>query len=56
MNPGEAGRPEMGTMTADPTYATNPGALTAPPPEAFNKVYPVCTRTLQDNCRNRGGV
>lgn len=32
----------------------NPGNLTAPPPQAFNKSYPLCTRTLQDNCQNPG--
>lgn len=32
------------------------GALTPPPPEAMNKTYPVCSKTVQDNCRNRGGV
>jgi hypothetical protein len=32
----------------------NPGNLAAPAPEAFNKTYPVCTRSLQDNCQNRG--
>jgi hypothetical protein len=32
----------------------NPGNLTAPPPQAFNKTYPVCSRSLQDNCRNPG--
>lgn len=32
----------------------NPGNLTAPPPQAFNKTYPRCSRTLQDNCQNPG--
>ena len=32
----------------------HPGNLTAPPPQAFNKTYPRCTRTLQDNCQNPG--
>ena len=32
----------------------NPGNLTPPPASAFNKTYPVCTRTLQDNCQNPG--
>jgi hypothetical protein len=30
-------------------------ANTAPPPDAMNKTYPVCTRKIQDECRNRGG-
>ena len=33
---------------------TNPGNLTSPPPQAFNKTYPVCTRTLRDSCQNPG--
>jgi hypothetical protein len=32
----------------------NPGNLTPPPASALNKTYPVCTRTLQDNCQNPG--
>ena len=32
----------------------NPGNLTAPPQQAFNKTYPRCSRTLQDNCQNPG--
>ena len=43
---------------ADPAYRAGPykGALTPPPPEAMNKVYPVCTKKRQDSCRNPGGV
>ena len=45
-------------MPADPTYNAGPykGALTAPPAEAMNKVYPVCTSRLQDSCVNPGEV
>ena len=50
-----------GTVTVDPNPGSpavvthnNPGNVTAPPPQAFNKTYPVCTRTLQDNCQNPG--
>ena len=32
----------------------HPGNLTAPPPQAFNKTYPPCSRALQDNCQNPG--
>ncbi len=41
-------------MPADPTYNAGPykGALTAPPAQAMNKVYPVCTSKLQDSCVN----
>jgi hypothetical protein len=34
--------------------ASNPGNLTPPPAQAMNKVYPLCTRRLQDNCQNPG--
>ncbi len=35
--------------------ATNiPGNLAPPPAASLNKTYPVCTRTLQDNCQNPG--
>ena len=42
-------------MPVDPSYNAGPykGALTAPPAEAMNKVYPVCTSRLQDSCVNR---
>ena len=30
-------------------------AVPPPPASAMNKTYPVCTKMLQDNCRNRGG-
>jgi hypothetical protein len=45
-------------MPQDPNYQGGPykGALTPPPATAMNKDYPVCTKTLQDNCRNRGGI
>lgn len=45
-------------MPADQTYQGGPykGALTPPPATAMNKEYPVCSKTVQDSCRNRGGV
>ena len=50
-----------GTVTISPNpggsavVTTNhPGNLTPPPASAMNKVYPVCTRRLQDNCQNPG--
>lgn len=45
-------------MPADESYQGGPykGALTPPPATAMNKDYPVCSKTVQDNCRNRGGV
>ena len=42
-------------VPAQTTVVTsNPGNLTSPPASAMNKVYPVCTRQLQDNCQNAG--
>ena len=56
--PAEPARTTVVTTPAQPAQTTivtnNPGNLTAPPPQAFNKTYPVCTRTLQDNCQNPG--
>jgi hypothetical protein len=53
--------PQTTTVVPAPTpdqpatvVTDNPGNLTAPPPQAFNKTYPLCTRTLQDNCQNPG--
>lgn len=45
-------------MPADQSYQGGPykGALTPPPASAMNKDYPVCTRKIQDSCRNPGGV
>jgi hypothetical protein len=45
-------------MPADPGYRAGPykGALTPPPAGAFNKVYPVCSRTIRDSCINPGAV
>ena len=56
-NPETAAMPVPPAMPADPAYQATPykGALTAPPAEAMNKVYPLCTKTLRDSCRNRGG-
>ncbi|CDO37694.1 MULTISPECIES: hypothetical protein [Novosphingobium] len=44
-------------MPADQSYQGGPykGALTPPPASAMNKDYPVCSKTVQDNCRNPGG-
>lgn len=56
-NPATANTPVPPAQPADPNYQGGPykGALTPPPPEAQNKTYPVCTRKLQDSCRNPGG-
>lgn len=44
-------------MPADQNYQGGPykGAMTPPPATAMNKDYPVCSKTVTDNCRNRGG-
>ena len=57
-NPATADSSVAPAMPADPSYNAGPykGALTAPPAEAMNKTYPVCTRKIQDSCRNPGGV
>jgi len=56
-DPATAGSSVAPSMPADPSYNAGPykGALSAPPADAMNKTYPVCSRTLQDNCRNRNG-
>lgn len=56
-NPVTAADPVPPATPADPGYQAGPykGALTPAPAEAMNKVYPLCTKTLQDSCRNRGG-
>jgi hypothetical protein len=56
-NPTTANDPVAPAMPADPNYHAGPykGAATAPPAEAANKVYPVCSKTVTDSCRNRGG-
>ena len=41
--------------TLPPTTATTvDNALPPPPAAAMNKTYPLCTRTLHDNCQNPG--
>lgn len=57
-NPATANSPVAPALPDDPNYHAGPyvGALTPPPPEAFNKHYAVCRGSLQDNCRNPGGI
>jgi hypothetical protein len=56
--PAMPARTTVVTTPATPAQVTvttnNPGNLTPPPQSALNKVYPVCSRTLQDNCQNPG--
>ncbi len=53
-NPATAGSQVPAAMPADTSYrgGPNPGALTSPPAEAFNKQYPLCSATIQDSCVN----
>lgn len=55
-NPATAGSPVSPEMPADPSYNAGPykGALTAPPSQAMDKTYPLCTSRLQDSCVNPG--
>jgi hypothetical protein len=46
--------PASVTSGASAVVTTYPGNLTAPPPSALNKTYPVCTARLQDSCQNPG--
>lgn len=57
-NPETAATPVPPALPEDPGYRAGPykGALTAPPPEAFNKTYPRCSKTRTDSCVNPSGV
>lgn len=35
---------------------SNPVTQATPPPPAPDQEYPPCSKTVQDSCRNRGGV
>lgn len=56
-NPQTANQATQPAMPADPSYQGGPykGANTPPPADAMNKDYPVCSKTVTDNCKNRGG-
>jgi hypothetical protein len=47
---------QPGAMGSSSAGATADPAVSAPPAEAMNKTYPKCSRTVQDSCRNPGGV
>lgn len=61
--PGTAGSNTAGSTQGSANMPANQaqpagigGGTAAPPPaEAMNKDYPVCSRTVQDSCRNPGG-
>ena len=54
--------PAPPTATVEPGAASGAGAVvtsfpgndTDPPASALNKTYPVCSRTIQDECQNPG--
>lgn len=56
-NPQAANQAAQPAMPADEGYQGGPykGALTPPPADAMTKDYPVCSKTVTDSCRNRGG-
>lgn len=56
-NPQTANQAARPAMPATQSYQGGPykGALTPPPADAMNKDYPVCSTTVTDGCRNRGG-
>lgn len=53
-DPATADSPVPAAMPADASYHGGPyvGALAPPPPEAFNKHYPLCSATVRDECIN----
>lgn len=58
-DPQSAGQAAPTAMPAgqDDQSMAGQGAMTPPPPPAsdMNKKYPVCSKTVTDSCRNRGG-
>ncbi|MEL0209637.1 MAG: hypothetical protein VW891_03460, partial [Novosphingobium sp.] len=55
--PAEPAAAATGGMSAGMGMGTSTtGNMTPPPAEAMNKKYPVCSKTVTDSCRNRGGV
>jgi len=57
--PGDPGA-ATGTAPMTPPNASSqaaaPADMSAAPPASAPRHYPVCTRKMQDECRNRGGV
>lgn len=45
--------PASASMDSAPASS---GAMATPPATAMNKTYPLCSKTVTDSCRNRGGV
>jgi hypothetical protein len=56
-NPQSANQAAPPAMPADESYQGGPykGALTPPPADAMSKDYPICSKTVTDGCKNRGG-
>ena len=56
-DPAAPGGQSMSGQMSSGTPGGQMSTDTASPPEAtMNKTYPVCSRTVRDECRNRGGV
>lgn len=47
--------PDAGPAPNAPADQASAATNSPPPADAMNKTYPVCTRKIQDECRNRGG-
>ncbi|MBA4355386.1 MAG: hypothetical protein C0409_11910 [Novosphingobium sp.] len=54
--PAEPATPPTDGMAAGTVSSSTTGNMSAPPAEAMNKKYPICSKTITDSCRNRGGV
>ena len=46
--------PSPAASGAGAVVTTYPGNVASPPGSALNKVYPLCSRTIQDSCQNPG--
>jgi hypothetical protein len=53
--PAPATPPADAQPTAPDTTSTVSAPNASPPADASTKKYPVCTRQVHDECRNRGG-
>jgi hypothetical protein len=52
---GDTANPMASDTHLDQRSGMSPSPSTAVPAAAMNRTYPPCTRTLRDECRNRGG-
>ncbi len=54
--PATPARAEAGMASTMDKPAASTGNMASPPAQAMNKTYPLCSKTVTDSCRNRGGV